>query len=155
MFLAHLSNVCSLIGAVRVVLAMASSPEPSTSLHVSDCLICEGNEAHEEHPYTPPSQANAYDHEIDVEEVSEEEVIFEKTIKQEPEQKPAFKVPRTPFKKGKRKASEDKFINVVFNSDKRLRVTVSQKNCKMIRKSRVYISRNHSGSFNHYLRILL
>lgn len=104
-----------------------------TTIHVPDCIVCEGNPSTDGHMYTPPSQLMPQEDEDEVE-------IFEKT-------------PKTPAK-GKGKAKRKKQIVISFTASKNTRVNICQKNCKVIRKSKVYIHRSMLGPLKQHLVII-
>ena len=95
--------------------------------HVPDCIVCEGNPSTDGHMYTPPSQL--------VEEDDDEVEIFEKT-------------PKAP---AKGKVKRKKQIVISFTAPKNTRVNICQKNCKVIRKSRVYIHRLMLGDLKQHV----
>lgn len=98
-----------------------------TTRHVSDCIVCEGNISTDGHMYTPPSQL--------VQEDDDEVEIFEKT-------------PKAP---AKGKVKRKKQIVISFAAPKNTRVNICQKNCKVIRKSRVYIHRLAVDSLSQHV----
>lgn len=96
--------------------------------HVPDCIVCEGNLSTDGHEYTPPSQLMPQDDDDEVE-------IFEKT-------------PKAP---AKGKAKRKKQIVISFTAPKNTRVNICQKNCKVIRKSKVYIHRLMLGPLKQHI----
>ena len=138
-FIECVIRISQIIGVLVTLMAATASTSVE---HTSDCVICEGCTGFEEHSYTPQSQLPEW--EDNVGDLEDDEVVFEKTVKKQPE---VFKKPiGTPVKKTTRKQSE-KIITITFNSPVRVRVNVNQKHCKTIRKSSTYISRNASAGF--------
>lgn len=99
-----------------------------TTVHVPDCIVCEGNPSTDGHMYTPPSQLMLQEDEDEVE-------IFEKT-------------PKAPVKD---KVKRKKQIVISFTAPKNTRVNICQKNCKVIRKSKVYIHRLMLGPLKQHV----
>lgn len=99
------------------------------TVHNPDCVVCEGAPSSDKHVYTPPSQ-------LVLQEDDDEVEIFEKT---------------PPVAPAKGKVKRKKQIVISFTAPSRTRVNICQKNCKVIRKSKVYMHRLHCGNLQQHV----